>query len=426
MRCAAASFGGIVGDAIYDADVVDESMQGADPAPATEFASAPESARGGGRLSVLGFLRSKDPHVRQERLIVSLEEITEAISSTKSIPDILSTVVDEAKRLIDTDKAVLCLFDDTSDGPEIDEHTVFVRGRRDQYPEVWWRERLADVSRSAIEQHMPMVSMSDGAWIMAVPVKTKGRGIGVLAVMNPRSRKFTQDQVSLLAILGALAGSAIENARLSAEAHYALLSDDRARIAQEMHDGLSQSLFSVSLELDVCRKRVRVDPEEVERRLEHLQGVLHRSLAELRRYIYDLRPIRLSTLGLAGAINQRVIEMAEARGLSVRVYTEGTERPVPPGVEVCLYRVAQEAVSNIAKHARADHVVVVLQYRPSCLRLVVEDDGTGFDVAAAEERGAQDEGIGLRSMRDRVESQGGTFAVVSGERGSTVQVEVPC
>lgn len=363
---------------------------------------------------------------RQERLIESLNEVAEAMSSTKTIPEILNTVVDEAKRLIDTDKAVLCLFAGAGQDLTIDEKAVFVRGRRDQYPEEWWRERIGDVARSAVEQRTPIASMSDGAWIMTVPVKTKGRSIGVLTVMNPGSRRFTQHQVAVLAILGALAGSAIENSRLNAESHFALLSDERGRIAKEMHDGLSQSLFSVSLELDVCRKRIKDHPGEVERRLGHMQTVLVRSLSELRRYIYDLRPVSLNTLGLVGAISQRATEIGEARGLSVRVYTEGRERAVPPGVEAALYRVAQEAVSNVAKHAKAHRAVLLVEYGTSDVRLVVEDDGRGFDVAAAKERSAHDECIGLRSMRERVEAQGGTFGVSSSDRGSTIEAVVPC
>jgi two-component system NarL family sensor kinase len=157
-----------------------------------------------------------------------------------------------------------------------------------------------------------------------------------------------------------------------------------------------------------------------------MQTILVRSLSELRRYIYDLRPVSLNTLGLVGAVSQRVTEIGEARGLSVRIYTEGHERVLPPGAEACLYRVAQEAVSNVAKHAKARRAVVVLEFGAADVRLVVEDDGRGFDVEKAMERSAHDESIGLRSMRERVEAQGGRLSVSSGDRGTTVEVVVPC
>jgi signal transduction histidine kinase len=366
------------------------------------------------------------PGRRQQRLIESLNEVASAVSSSMSMTDVLTTVVDEAKNVIGTDKAVLCLLSDGKDGPVIDEGAVFVRGRRNQYPEEWWRARISDSVKPALEQRTPSVAMIDGTWLMTMPVKSKGRPIGVLAVMNPMSRRFTDDQVALAAVLGAFAGTAIDNARLHKQSQYALLADERNRIAKEMHDGLSQSLFGTSLEIDVCRKRMREHPAEVEKRLDHAQAVLIRSLSELRRYIHDLRPISLNTLGLVGAMHQRAIEIGEAYGLAIRVYAEGTERPLPPGAEACLYRVAQEAVANVAKHADAKHAFVMLHYGAADMRLTIEDDGHGFDINEALRRVSRDECIGLKSMRERVQSEGGRFSITSGSRGTSLEVVLPC
>ena len=343
-----------------------------------------------------------------------------------SITDILTTVVDEAKHLIGTDKAVLCLLVDGGDGLRIDDGAVFVRGRLDQYPEEWWREKIASAAVSALARRAPDISRVDKAWLMTIPITAKGNPIALLAVINRFSRRFSDDQVAVLAVVGAFAGSVIENARLHEQSQYALLADERARIAREMHDGLSQSLFGTSLELEVCRKRVLEHPLEVAQRLDHAQSVLSRSLTELRRYIHDLRPVSLNKLGLVGALHQRSAEIGEAHGLPVRVYTEGSDRPLPPGAEACLYRVAQEAVSNVAKHAEAGHAFVVLRFEPASVRLVVEDDGHGFDTSEAMLRGENDECIGLKSMRERVQLEGGRISITSGARGTTVEVELPC
>jgi signal transduction histidine kinase len=366
------------------------------------------------------------PRRRQQQLIESLSEVAEAISSTKSTSSVLCTVVEEAKSLVGTDKAVLCLLSGSGDDIRIDDSAVFVRGRRDQYPEHWWRAKIAEVATSALEQRVPVVALVDDTWLMTVPVKAKGRPIGVLAVMNRPSRRFRDEQVALLAVLGAFAGTAIENARLHSQSQYALLADERNRIAKEMHDGLSQSLFGTSLELDVCRKRVRDHPDEVAQRLDHVQTILVRSLSELRRYIHDLRPLTLNTLGLVGALHQRIAEIGDPQGLSIRVYTDGDERPLPPGPEACLYRVAQEAVSNITKHACARHAVVMLTFSHAEVRLLVEDDGHGFDINEALQRVENDSCIGLKSMRERVQSEGGRFSISSGARGTTLQVVLPC
>lgn len=363
---------------------------------------------------------------RRFQLIESLGDVADAISSGGSTTEVLTTVVDEAKHLMGTDKAVLCLLATGIDGPEIDESAVFVRGRRDQYPETWWRAKIAEAGRSAIEQRMPVVEMVDRTWLMTVPVKTKGRLVGVLAVMNPMSRRFTDDQVALIAVLGAFAGTAIENARLQSQSQYALLADERSRIAKEMHDGLSQSLFSSSLELDICRKKVLEDPEGVAKRLDKVQTILVRSLSELRRYIHDLRPLSLNALGLIGALHQRLNEIGDARGVSVRVYTEGDERALPPGVEAALYRVAQEGVTNIAKHADAKHAIVILRFEATKVLLTIEDDGRGFDLEEAYDKVEREESLGLKSMRERVQNEGGQFTITSGKRGTTVKVDIPC
>jgi len=363
---------------------------------------------------------------RQEHLIDSLNHVAAAISSTMSTDEVLRTVVDEAKELVGTDKAVLCLL--TESGPDlvIDDRAIFVRGRRDQYPEDWWRVQIQEVALSALSERVPVVIARGDAVLITVPVKIKSRPIGVLSAINPWTRAFTEDQVALMAILGAFAGVAIENARLHAQSHYALLADERGRIAKEMHDGLSQSLFSTSLEIDVLRKRLRAHPEEADRRLERIQATIVRSLGELRRYIYDLRPVSLDKLGLVGAIDMRVKEIAETKGIKTRLYTEGEQRPLPPGAEACFYRVAQEAITNVAKHADASRVVVVLKYRQAGVTMLVEDDGHGFDVADAMRRVELDESIGMKSMRDRVAAEGGRFDVSSHDRGTVVTVDLPC
>jgi len=398
-------------------------------AGAPRAASQPDAPTRGGRLArwltaprLLPGIRAR----RQEHLIDSLNQVAAAISSTMSTDEVLRTVVDEAKELVGTDKAVLCLLTESGSDLIIDDRAIFVRGRRDQYPEEWWRVQIEEVAATSLTERVPVTVTRGDAVLVTVPVKIKGRPIGVLSAINPRSRGFTDDQVALMAILGAFAGVAIENARLHAQSHYALLADERSRIAKEMHDGLSQSLFSTSLEIDVLRKRLRAHPEEAEKRLERIQAIIVRSLAELRRYIYDLRPVSLDKLGLIGAIDMRVKEIAETKGIKTRLYSEGEERPLPPGVEACLYRLAQEAITNVAKHAGASRVVIVLKYRAAGVTVIIEDDGHGFDVAAAMRRAEHDQGMGLKNMRDRVAAEGGRIEVKSSERGTSVTVDLPC
>lgn len=378
------------------------------------------------RLAEHGIALPRTRRRRQERLIESLNQVASAISSTMGTEEVLRTVVDEAKELVGTDKAVLCLLTDSGPDLRIDERAVFVRGRRSQYPEEWWRARIHQVAGETMARNVPLVEEVDDAWLLTVPVKIKNRPIGVLAAINPKDRRFREGEISLMAILGAFAGTAIESARLNEQSAYALLADERDRIAKEMHDGLSQQLFSVSLELDVCRKRLETRPEEVAARLERQQAVVSRSLGELRRYIYDLRPVSLDKLGLIGAIELRSREIAAANGFASSVSADGDRRALPPAAEAAVYRIAQEALGNVARHARASRVRVSLRYRPSSFELVVEDDGVGFAVPRAGSAGDADEGIGLRSMRDRAAAEGGTLTVTSDDRGTRVSAVLPC
>jgi signal transduction histidine kinase len=376
------------------------------------------------RLADIGIELPRTRRRRRERLVASLGHVASAISSTMRTDEVLRTVVDEAKELVGTDKAVLCLLADTGPTYCLDDRAMFVRGRRSQYPEEWWRARIDQAAEPTMARNTPLVTEADSAWLLTVPVRIKDRPVGVLAAINPRARPFTEDQVTLMAVLGAFAGSAIESARLHEQSSYALLATERARIAREMHDGLSQQLFSVSLELDTCRKRLDSRPDEVSRRLERVQGVVVRSLTEVRRYIYDLRPVSLDKLGLAGAIEMRMTEIAEANGLAGRFRVDGDIRPLPPGAEAQLYRVAQEAMNNVARHARARTVDVAIVYRPASIGLTVTDDGVGFHVDERFE--ASDDGLGLASMRERVAAEGGTLSVESDDDGTRVRVEVPC
>jgi signal transduction histidine kinase len=362
-------------------------------------------------------------------LIAPLGEVASAVSSKLSIDEILSTVVDEAKRLIETDKAVLCLVDDYGDGTVIDQRTIVVRGRRSEYPEEWWLAELEGVSGEVFEEDSPRVTYdrSERAWLLCVPVKTQDRPIGLLAAINSHAHGFNDEQIAFLAILGAFAGSAIENARLASEARISLLAGERSRISREMHDGLSQSLFSLALGMEVCRKQILRDPDKAYEKIGELQSLLSESQTELRRYIYDLRPVSLDRLGLVGALEFAIAEITEGGHLRGRLVVMGSERPLAPAAEACLFRVAQEAMANVAKHARARYFRVALSFEHDSVDLAIEDNGRGFNVERAQSGADEGRSLGLRSIRERAKAEGGTVEVMSKRGyGTSVRVHLPC
>jgi len=374
---------------------------------------------------VRGLLDRMSPaRAHQTELIASLNEVADAVSSALGVEQVLQVIVERAKRVTDTDKAVLILADEHGEMLDID--TIVVRGRRTMHPQEWWLQRLEEVAddvfatgRVLLEPHS-----EESAWLLCCPVRVKDRPVGLIAAINSAERPFSTVQIDFLAILSAFAASAIENARLNEQSRYVLLASERDRIAREMHDGIAQSLFSISLGLELCKKQVMREPAAVGQRLGELQDHLNTSLSELRRFIYDLRPMKLAELGLTGAIDYWIREVTLGKPLRGRLVVDGIAARVDPSQEACLYRIAKEAVSNVVKHARATEFTVHIDYEGDSVRMEITDDGQGFDVPETLDNGA-DRGIGLRSIMDRVEKEGGRFELRSTpESGTTLTVEL--
>lgn len=385
----------------------------------------PGSGNGGGVPRRL-FGRFGTHRVKQAELIASLNDVASAVSSTVSVEDVLRTVVDRAKRVTNTEKAILVLTEDDSE--ELDLETLVVRGRRDEHLQDWWEQQVITSAPVAFANGVTMVEAEPehDAWIVYSPIKVQARPIGLLVAINSRDRRFTNEQTDFLAILSAFAATAIENARLAEETRYVLVASERDRISREMHDGISQSLFSISLGLELAKKTVTKDPELVVERLGELQDHLSVAMTELRRFIYDLRPVKLQELGLAGAVAFWIREITIGRPVKGELEVVGEAYHIGPSREACLYRVAKESVSNIIRHAGARNFVVRIEYAAGGVLLTISDDGHGFFVDDAIDGRAEGFGMGLRSIRERVRREGGTIGINSSPgNGTHIDVRLP-
>lgn len=363
---------------------------------------------------------------RQGELLRSLNDVSSAVSTTVSLEDVLLTIVDRAKRVTDTEKAILLLTREDSD--EFDFDSLVVRGRRDQHLQESWQSLISrDAAGVFANGYITLATNPETlAWVAYSPIRMQSRRIGMLVAINSRDRRFSQQQLEFLAVLGAFAASAVENARLAEETRYVLLASERDRIAREMHDGISQSLFSVSLGLELAKKQSLKDPVGVNRRLGDLQDQLNRSMADLRRVIYDLRPLKLQEMGLSRSVEMWVREATAGRGMAGSVQVSGVERALIPSAQACLYSVAKEAVSNVVRHSGGTRLMVAIEYADDAVVLTVTDDGKGFLAEEVVKKALPGTGIGLRSMRERMASEGGTLELTStpGE-GTTVRAELP-
>jgi signal transduction histidine kinase len=200
--------------------------------------------------------------------------------------------------------------------------------------------------------------------------------------------------------------------------------DERKRIARELHDETSQSLAALVMGLETILATLPAGgPRE---RAEESRDIAIRALDELHRVLFDLRPSVLDDLGLTSAIRWCVERHLEPLGVAARCEFSGLEERLPPEVEIVLFRVVQEAVTNIAKHGEAETVLIQGAAREDAVTIEIEDDGKGFDAEAVAVTSDTGTGLGLIGMRERVELLGGTLAVESAPgQGTRIAVSVP-
>jgi signal transduction histidine kinase len=259
---------------------------------------------------------------------------------------------------------------------------------------------------------------------LGVPIVAKGDVIGAFYLTDKRGRPagFSEADEQIIEVLAAHAAIAIENARLFEASRELSVIEERNRLARELHDAMTQNLFSLSLTAEAASGLVRVDPARAEAEIDRVRALARETQAELRSLIFELRPPQLEADGLVATIGKDLEVLGRAHGLKADLRV-GITPELASGVEVELYRIVQEALSNVVRHARAETVEVDVDARDGLVTITVRDDGVGFDPAA---RAIRERRLGLTSMRERAENLGGTFSVESApEAGTMVRVEVP-
>lgn len=258
--------------------------------------------------------------------------------------------------------------------------------------------------------------------LLAVPLIIKDEDYGAITLYYRGRRTFSEEEIQLAASVADQAALAIENARLRRRAEQAAAFAERTRLSRELHDSVTQSLYSATLYAEAAARLLAAgDSATAAGHLRELRTTAQEALREMRLLIFELNPPILEKGGLAGALQMR-LDAVEARGgMPVAFEVDGAEH-LTPAVRQELYQVAQEALNNVLKHARAQHVRLRLEFRENATRLEVSDDGIGFDPRQAREGG----GLGLRGMKERVQRIGGTLRIRSSPGGGTsVLVRVP-
>ncbi len=249
--------------------------------------------------------------------------------------------------------------------------------------------------------------------LMHMPIKGEGKVYGVLNVGYLEPRGFGAEEQRLLQALAQRAALAIEQAQLQYQAQKTAIYEERQRLARDLHDAVTQTLFSASLVAEVLPSLWEKDQALGRDRLKVLNELTKGALAEMRTLLIELRPSAIEEAELEELIRQLAESTTGRARIPVKVEIAG-DCDLPPDEKVVLYRVTQEALNNIAKHAQANHVAIRIECDPSRVALTVEDDGVGFEPGLA-----LPDRLGLGIMRERAESIGATLSVDSQPNAGT-------
>jgi len=258
--------------------------------------------------------------------------------------------------------------------------------------------------------------------VLVVPVHVQGSLWGVVAA-GSRSEDSEQADLRLLQAVAGQLSLGLTKIALSRQKEELAAQEERSRIAREIHDGIAQSIYMLSLNLEKAAEVAR-DDARLGQRLGGLVGLAKEALLEVRHYIFDLKPLLAGDATLSSTIRAQMREFSAVSGLPVDLSVDGSERNVPPAVGSSLYRITQEALANVFRHAGAKRIEARLSFNGEGLSLEIRDDGQGFSIDPS--GNAASLGRGLRNIHQRAAEAGGDAQILSVPgSGTTVRVTLP-
>jgi signal transduction histidine kinase len=254
---------------------------------------------------------------------------------------------------------------------------------------------------------------------IGAPIQSGREVHGIISVFFAPGHDPSLDEISLLNLVADQIGIAVERTHLRQQAEQAAIMSERQRLARELHDAVTQSLYSLSFLAKASQNYTRAGEwKQVEQHLDILQDTAQQALKEMRLLIYELMPATLEQQGLASGLRQRLESVEQRAGVEIEFTATGSF-DLPTEVQFDIYRIAQEALNNTLKHAAATTVKVKLVGTDHGLEMTIEDNGIGFDPQQISG------GMGLDSMRKRTDKLGGTLAITSSpKRGTLVKLTI--
>jgi PAS domain S-box-containing protein len=367
---------------------------------------------------------------RQRLLAQSMRRVTAVLSSSLEQPKILAIIFEQLQQVLQFDGALIGLIED--------DVLVIVQavGRSVRYLDYRLPVRSQNCLTEVLQQRQAVIltNMAEaeswptwfrpreqGSW-MGVPLGVGRTVLGLLAIEQDPVGAFRHEDADILQTFADQAALAIENARLYAQAQTVAIDAERQRLARDLHDSVTQSLYSLTLLTNgwaATARRGESDVPQMAKQFKQLEQISLEGLKEMRLLLFQLRPPILEEVGLVGALQQRLDSVEQRVNLKTRLLIHGAVDELPLAVAEQLLAIAQEALTNVLRHAEATEVIVLLRREDGRLTLNVTDNGIGFDPTVP------NFGLGLGSIRERTETIGGQVKITSApQQGTTVMVTV--
>lgn len=393
----------------------------------------------------LGGIIARSTLAGQERLY----RVSQAISEASGLQDIVDAI---GEQLSDPQVSHVALWQNASGEQERATEISLLAVWMPSVTRVWgsgvWRPGLRlDASQvsalGSLQQRSPLVlrvsrlpASERALWehqgiryVVLLPLTTSsGVQDELLMVASRRSYSFSRVRLRTFLTIGAQVALMLENFRLIEQAQQAGVSSERQRLARDIHDSLAQDFTSIVMKLEAAEARIPSDPNAAQRYLDQARNIARESLTEARRYMWALRPESLERSSLPDALGRLAERWSQQSGAVASVAVNGTPHSLNPETKVVLLRVAQEALTNCRKHARARQVSMTVSYMHNLVTLNVQDDGVGFDPARLHQYSNEQSagGLGLVGLRERLDQLRGTLLVESAPgEGCTLMAAVP-
>jgi signal transduction histidine kinase/DNA-binding NarL/FixJ family response regulator len=371
--------------------------------------------------------RLYDETQRQLAESQSLQRVTAALLQELSLEEVLEIVCAEAQWLTGAAESAVCLL-----GGERERCLRVTLNREAEAPVfehvsgsrcatclmMQGREPLLiDNPGDEFQEYYPRTELTS---LLAVPLCLRGSASGALTVIN-KPAGFREADLRVMRLFSDQAAVAIENAQLYRQVGQLAANEERQRLARELHDSVTHDLYSITLYAEAATRLLASGKTgAVAGQLQEVRATGQEALRQMRLLIFELRPPVLEQEGLVAALRARLGAVEARAGIQTELRVSG-ERRLPPALEEAAYRVLQETLNNVVKHARATRVTLDLQFDDETLRAEVRDDGVGFDPAAARQGG----GLGLEGIEERLQRMGGSFEIESAPgQGTKVRVQM--